>query len=76
MLPLTLGARAATALTKRKRARDSYASINSLIGKHLHEGGMLLDGFGWDYVFGFMAGISCLTFLVVLTIAEPLNVRQ
>lgn len=38
--------------------------------------GMLLDGFGWDYVFGFMAGISCLTFLVVLTIAEPLNVRK
>jgi len=38
--------------------------------------GMLLDGFGWDYVFGFMALISCLTFLVVLTISEPLNVRK
>jgi sugar phosphate permease len=37
--------------------------------------GMLLDGLGWDYVFAFMAGISCLTFLVVLTIAEPLRVR-
>jgi sugar phosphate permease len=37
--------------------------------------GMLLDNLGWDYVFAFMAGISCLTFLVVLTISEPLNVR-
>ncbi|MGK5079856.1 MFS transporter [Janthinobacterium sp. HLX7-2] len=38
--------------------------------------GMLLDHYGWDYVFAFMAAISCLTFLVVLTIAEPLNLRQ
>lgn len=37
--------------------------------------GMLLDHYGWDYVFGFMAAISCLTFLVVLTIAEPLKLR-
>lgn len=38
--------------------------------------GMLLDKLGWDYVFGFMAAISCLTFVVVLTISEPLKVRQ
>lgn len=38
--------------------------------------GMLLDSFGWDYVFSFMAAISCLTFFVVLTIAEPLNLRR
>ena len=38
--------------------------------------GMLLDHYGWDYVFAFMAAISCLTFMVVLTIAEPLNLRQ
>jgi MFS transporter, ACS family, glucarate transporter len=38
--------------------------------------GMLLDNFGWDYVFAFLAGISCLTFLVVLTISEPLKVRS
>ncbi|USX16611.1 MFS transporter [Oxalobacteraceae bacterium OTU3CAMAD1] len=37
--------------------------------------GMLLDSLGWDYVFGFMAAISCLTFLVVLTISEPLKLR-
>lgn len=37
--------------------------------------GMLLDDFGWDYVFGFMAAISCLTVLIVLTISEPLKVR-
>nr|WP_315219732.1 MFS transporter [uncultured Duganella sp.] len=38
--------------------------------------GMLLDSLGWDYVFGFMGAISCLTFLVVLTISEPLKLRQ
>ncbi|MFZ4875320.1 MFS transporter [Janthinobacterium sp. Mn2066] len=37
--------------------------------------GMLLDGRGWNDVFAFLSGISCLTFLVVLTIAEPLNVQ-
>ena len=37
---------------------------------------MLLDSLGWDYVFGFMAAISCLTFLVVLTISEPLKLRR
>lgn len=36
--------------------------------------GLLLDSYGWDYVFGFMASISLLTFLVVLTISEPLKV--
>jgi len=38
--------------------------------------GLLLDNYGWDPVFGFMAGISCLTFVIVLTIAEPLKVRS
>jgi sugar phosphate permease len=37
--------------------------------------GLLLDNYGWDHVFAFMAGISCLTFLVVLTITEPLKVQ-
>jgi sugar phosphate permease len=36
--------------------------------------GLLLDNYGWDPVFGFMAGISCLTFIIVLTISEPLKV--
>ncbi len=36
--------------------------------------GLLLDNYGWDLVFGFMAGISCLTFVIVLTISEPLKV--
>lgn len=36
--------------------------------------GLLLDNYGWDPVFGFMAAISCLTFLIVLTITEPLRV--
>lgn len=35
--------------------------------------GFLLDHYGWDPVFEFMAGISCLTFLIVLTIIEPLE---
>lgn len=38
--------------------------------------GMLLDNLGWDYVFGFMAAISVLTFLIVLTISEPLKLRK
>lgn len=38
--------------------------------------GLLLDHYGWDSVFGFMAGISILTFLVLLTISEPLKVEK
>jgi MFS transporter, ACS family, glucarate transporter len=37
--------------------------------------GLLLDHFGWDYVFGFMSVISALTFIILLTISEPLNVE-
>jgi sugar phosphate permease len=36
--------------------------------------GLLLDSLGWDYVFGFMAIISCLTFFLLLTITEPLRI--
>jgi sugar phosphate permease len=36
--------------------------------------GLLLDSLGWDYVFGFMAVISCLTFILLLTITEPLRI--
>lgn len=38
--------------------------------------GLLLDNYGWDHVFGFMAGISFLTFFILLTIAEPLKVQS
>ena len=38
--------------------------------------GLLLDKMGWDYVFGFMASISCLTFVLLLTISEPLKVSR
>lgn len=37
--------------------------------------GLLLDNYGWDSVFGFMAAISGITFLILLTISEPLKVR-
>jgi len=37
--------------------------------------GLLLDNYGWDPVFGFMAVISCLTFVIVSTISEPLKVE-
>ncbi len=37
--------------------------------------GILLDSYGWNSLFGFMAGISALTFLVLLTIHEPLEVE-
>ncbi len=35
--------------------------------------GMLLDNYGWDYVFSFMAVGSLISFLVLLTIAEPVQ---
>ncbi|MBV9980578.1 MFS transporter [Bradyrhizobium sp.] len=35
--------------------------------------GFILDRFGWDWVFLAMAGASLLTFLVILTVREPLT---
>ncbi|MBP0598020.1 MFS transporter [Herbaspirillum sp. LeCh32-8] len=35
--------------------------------------GMLLDHYGWDYVFSFMAVGSLISFVVLLTIAEPVD---
>ena len=37
--------------------------------------GLLLDSLGWDYVFGYMACISILTFVVLTTVSEPLKVE-
>lgn len=37
--------------------------------------GLLLDHLGWDYVFGFMSAISALTFVILLTITEPLDTQ-
>lgn len=37
--------------------------------------GLLLDHFGWNYVFGFMSAISAVTFLILMTISEPLDVE-
>ncbi|MGP8473874.1 MFS transporter [Burkholderia sp. PR2] len=38
--------------------------------------GLLLDSHGWDWVFAFMASISALTFLILLTISEPLKIER
>ena len=38
--------------------------------------GLLLDSFGWDYVFAFMAISSFMTFFIVLTISEPLKIAK
>jgi ACS family glucarate transporter-like MFS transporter len=38
--------------------------------------GLLLDHLGWDAVFSFMGAISLLTFIVVLSIVEPLKVQH
>lgn len=35
--------------------------------------GMLLDSYGWDYVFAFLAIGSLMSFVVLLTIAEPVD---
>jgi MFS transporter, ACS family, glucarate transporter len=37
--------------------------------------GVLLDRYGWDSVFAFMAGASALTVVILLTITEPRNVE-
>lgn len=65
-------------------ARDKFPVANAMVNMGGQLGGaatpwivgMLLDSYGWNYVFAFMAGISCLTFLVVLTINEPLQLRE
>lgn len=33
--------------------------------------GYILDQYNWDYVFGFLAALSCLTFFILLTMIEP-----
>lgn len=38
--------------------------------------GLLLDNYGWDSVFIFMASISMLTFVILLTISEPLKIKK
>lgn len=38
--------------------------------------GLLLDSLGWDYVFAFMAISSLLTFIILLTISEPLKIER
>ncbi len=38
--------------------------------------GLFLDSLGWNYVFAFMAAISCLTFALVLSISEPLKLDK
>ncbi|WP_245755067.1 MFS transporter [Pelosinus propionicus] len=38
--------------------------------------GMILDGSSWDMVFTFLAGSSLLTFLLLLTMIEPMQVGQ
>jgi len=37
---------------------------------------LLLDSFGWDYVFAFMAISSFMTFFIVLTISGPLKIAK
>ncbi|WP_322063293.1 MFS transporter [Paraburkholderia sp. J63] len=38
--------------------------------------GVLLDRYGWDSVFAFMAAASALTVVILLTISEPRNVED
>ncbi|OYD60181.1 UNVERIFIED_ORG: sugar phosphate permease [Burkholderia sp. CF145] len=38
--------------------------------------GILLDNYGWNAVFAFMGGSSALTFLILLTISEPLQASE
>ncbi|MNN64449.1 Major Facilitator Superfamily protein [compost metagenome] len=38
--------------------------------------GVLLDSLGWNYVFMFMAISSLISFLILLTIAEPMGLEE
>lgn len=38
-------------------------------------GGLILDHYGWNNVFVFMASISILTFIILLTIHEPMKMK-
>lgn len=61
-------------------AKDKFPTANALVnmGGQLGAaatpfiGGIILDNFGWNTVFAFMACISILTFLLISTIAEPI----
>ena len=65
-------------------AKDKFPVANAIVNMGGQLGGaaapfiagLLLDKLGWDYVFGFMASISCLTFLLLLTISEPLKLSR
>ena len=65
-------------------AKDKFPVANAVVNMGGQLGGaaapfiagLLLDKLGWDYVFGFMASISCLTFLLLLTISEPLKLSR
>lgn len=63
-------------------AKDKFPVANALVnmGGQLGGaatpfiGGLILDFYGWNSVFLFMSAISIFTFLVVLTIDEPMKV--
>lgn len=38
--------------------------------------GLLLDSLGWNSVFAFMALSSCMTFIILFTISEPLKIER
>ncbi|QIQ21634.1 MFS transporter [Zophobihabitans entericus] len=62
-------------------AKDKFPTANAIVNMGGQLGGaatpfiagLLLDSYGWNSVFTFMSIISCLTFIIVLTIAEPLK---
>ncbi|MCW2488008.1 MFS transporter [Candidatus Symbiopectobacterium sp. NZEC127] len=62
-------------------AKDKFPVANAIVNMGGQLGGaatpfiagLILDHYGWNTVFLFMAGISLLTFLVVVTIDEPME---
>lgn len=62
-------------------AKDKFPVANAIVNMRGQLGGaatpfiagLILDHYGWNTVFLFMAGISLLTFLVVVTIDEPME---
>lgn len=65
-------------------AKDKFPVANAVVNMGGQLGGaatpfitgLLLDNYGWDSVFTFMASISMLTFVILLTITEPLKLTE
>ena len=80
---LSIGFSAYTAYPMMRAAKPVFSVASSLVNMGGQFGGacapllvgLLLDSYGWNYVFGFMAFGSLVSFVIVATIKEPLALQ-